>query len=117
MPDLRHIGERTATTPKMGAILTLFSDGKKRYRSEASKALSISDRVFRANVERLNILGYPIISEGDGFFMATTPEQIQNAKVRLEATRDSLDKRIHAYERMQAEMLHRQEGVKQLKLL
>jgi hypothetical protein len=117
VPDLRHIEERTATTPIMGSILALFSDGKKLKRAHASALADISERSFRANVERLNELGYPIISEGDGFFYATTIEQIRKSKTRLEATRDSLNKRIIAHDKMEAEFSRLQDGVKQLKLL
>jgi hypothetical protein len=114
MSDTRHIEERQTTTPIMGSILSFFSDGKKRTRYQASKALNLTERQFRANVEKLNELGYPIISEGFGFFLATSVEQIKKAKVRLEATRDSLDKRVRDHDKMEAEFARLQEGIKQL---
>lgn len=117
MPDLRHLEERTAIAPIMGEILALFGDGRKIKRQPAAATLRITERQFRANVEKLNELGYPIVSEGNGFFLATEIDQIRKSKTRLEATRDSLEKRIKAHDKMEANFLMRQQGSTQLNLL
>lgn len=114
MTDVRHIEERVAKTPVMGSILALFSDGRKLKRGDAAKALSISERAFRANVAKLNELGYPIISEGNGFFMANTIAEIRNSKLRLIAERNSIDERIKSHDKMEAHLLRLQQGKQQL---
>lgn len=117
MKDTRHIEERVAITAVMGDILSLFADGKKLNRSDASRALNITPRLFRKNVEALNKLGYPILSEGYGFFMATEIQQIRNSKKRLQATCNSLQKRVDAHDMMEAHLLSMQQGTNQLRLL
>jgi biotin operon repressor len=114
MLDTRHMEERVATTPLMGAILALFSDGRKLKRGEAAKALSISERTFRANVAKLNELGYPIISEGNGFFMANTTAEIRNSKLRLIAERNSIDERIKSHDKMEEHLQRLRDGKDQL---
>jgi hypothetical protein len=101
----------------MEDIVALFNDGKKRMRKDAARELGISERHFRAQIEKLNEMKYPIISEGDGFFMAITVEQIHNARARLESAYHSIGKRIESLNKIESEFIARQQGTSQLTLL